>query len=82
MAQGSVISPKLFNVYLEYTLIQSPTINRMIKEGRVLAFADDLVLMNNHESELKRALEELKALEQTTGIRLNVRKSEILVLKE
>jgi retron-type reverse transcriptase len=61
VAQGSVLSPLLFNVYLEEVLTRCPTIEKMIREDRVLEYADDIVLLGNSSDELKQATEEFNA---------------------
>ena len=62
LAQGSVQSPKLINIYLEECQSNAHLIAELSKkEGRLLAFADDLVWMNYNGKELKDALQELES---------------------
>jgi retron-type reverse transcriptase len=44
LGQGSVLSPILFNIYLEEAITSSKLMNMLVKEGRLLAYADDLVI--------------------------------------
>jgi hypothetical protein len=51
--QGSVNSPWLFSIYLEHFLFQEPTIKRLCEEKKILAFADDMVIMSESWSEYR-----------------------------
>lgn len=43
VAQGSVLSPELFNFYLHETRTSREHLRQLIKEGNLQAFADDLL---------------------------------------
>jgi hypothetical protein len=43
--QGSVLSPLLFNIFLEYCLKDSPVLAKAIKDGKLITFADDILLI-------------------------------------
>ena len=45
--QGSILSPVLFNVYLEEALKTSNKLEEVRKRGDLLAFADDMLVMSN-----------------------------------
>jgi hypothetical protein len=78
LPQGSVLSPVLFNVYLEEALKSSAKLEAVRKRGDLLAFADDMLVMTNNQNELAMIVEELTTLQQQWNLRLNKRKSEIL----
>ena len=78
LPQGSVLSPVLFNVYLEEALKSSAKLEAVRKRGDLLAFADDMLVMTNNQNELAMIIEELTSLQQRWNLRLNKKKSEIL----
>ena len=78
LPQGSVLSPALFNVYLEDALDSSNILQRMRKRGDLLAFADDMLIMSNQKSEIEEAINGMTSLQMKYNLRLNKKKSEIL----
>ena len=82
LPQGSVLSPVLFNVYLEEALKSSQKLEEVRKRGDLLAFADDMLVMTNNQSELTMIIDELEKLQQQWNLRLNKRKSEILTKED
>ena len=62
LPQGSVLSPVLFNVYLEEALKSSAILEAVRKRGDLLAFADDMLVMTNNQNELAMIVEELTTL--------------------
>jgi hypothetical protein len=53
LPQGSILSPVLFNVYLEEALKSSRKLEDLRRRGDLLAFADDMLVMSNSESEVE-----------------------------
>ena len=47
LPQGLILSPVLFNVYLEEALKSSRKLEDMRRRGDLLAFADDMLVMSN-----------------------------------
>ena len=47
LPQGSVLSPVLFNVYLEEAIKSSIKLEEVRSRGDLLAFADDMIVMSN-----------------------------------
>ena len=48
LPQGSILSPVLFNVYLEEALKSSKKLEEVRKRGDLLAFADDMLVMSSN----------------------------------
>ena len=78
LPQGSILSPVLFNVYLEEALKTSQKLEEVRRRGDLLAFADDMLVMTDNQNELAMIIDELTKLEQQWNLRLNKKKSEIL----
>ena len=78
LPQGSILSPVLFNVYLEEALKSSRKLEDMRSRGDLLAFADDMLVMSNSQREIEMVVEELATLNTNWNLRLNKKKSEIL----
>ena len=78
LPQGSVLSPVLFNVYLEEAIRSSAKLDGVRSRGDLLAFADDMLVMSNSQAEIEQIINELTALQVKWNIKLNKKKSEIL----
>jgi hypothetical protein len=63
LLQGSVLSPVLFNVYLEEALNSSELLQGMRRRGDLLAFADDMLVMSSQKGEIEKAITELASLQ-------------------
>ena len=77
-----MLSPLLFNFYLEEALRTSAKLEQVRKRGDFLDFADDMLLMSNSRLELEEIINELASLEISYNLRLNKKKSEILTAEE
>ena len=53
LPQGSMLSPLLFNIYLEEALRISPKLEQLRKRGDLLAFVDDMLLMSYNRKEVE-----------------------------
>ena len=82
LPQGSVLSPVLFNVYLEEALNSSEVLKAMHRRGDLLAFADDMLVMSSQKGEIEQAISELASLQLKYNLRLNKKKSEILTAEK
>jgi hypothetical protein len=82
LPQGSILSPVLFNVYLEEALKSSRKLEDMRRRGDLLAFADDMLVMSNSQPEIEQVVEELATLNTDLNLRLNKKKSEILTKED
>ena len=82
LPQGSVLSPVLFNVYLEEAIKSSQKLNEVRNRGDLLAFAYDMLVMSNNLQEMSQIIDEFTALQVKWNLKLNKRKSEILTGEE
>ncbi len=82
LQQASVLSPLLFNIYLEEALRTSPKLEQVRKRGDLLAFADDMLLMSNSRIEVEEIINELAALKLSHNLRMNKKNSEILTAED
>ena len=78
LPQGSVLSPVLFNVYLEEAIRSSQKLEEVRSRGDLLAFADDMLVMSNNIHEIEQIINELTSLQVKWNLKLNKKKSEIL----
>ena len=53
LPQGSILSPVLFNEYLEEALKTSQKLEEVRRRGDLLAFADDMLVMSNCQHEIE-----------------------------
>jgi hypothetical protein len=60
--QGGKLNPFLFNIYLDSALVSSPYLKKLKEGGRLLAFADDLLVRLKGTMELKQVLDALWSL--------------------
>jgi RNA-directed DNA polymerase len=56
VVQGGVLSPMLFNVYLEEALGTTDKLKEMVRRGDLLAFADDMLILTNSKAEMTQAI--------------------------
>ena len=56
VVQGGVLSPMLFNVYLEEALGTTSKLREMVSRGDLLAFADDMLILTNSKAEMTQAI--------------------------
>ena len=56
------MSPKMFNVYLEEALFSNPLLKEAIMSGKLLAFADDLLVMADSVAETEELIRALESL--------------------
>ena len=52
VVQGGVLSPMLFNIYLEEALGTTQKLKEMVNRGDLLAFADDMLILTNSKAEM------------------------------
>ena len=76
--KGGVLSPMLFNVYLEEALGTTEKLREMVNRGDLLAFTDDMLIMTNSKAELAQAIQELNNLSGLWNLKLNKDKSQVL----
>ena len=82
--QGCILSPCLFNLYVEY-IMQNVGLDEAqagIKIARRninnISYADDTTLMAESEEELKSLLLKVKEKSEKVGLKLNIQKTKIM----
>ena len=85
ICQGCILSPGLFNLYVEY-IMQNAGLDEAqagIKFARRninnLRYADDTTLMAESKEELKSLLMKVKVESEKVGLKLNIQKTKIMV---
>ena len=82
--QGYILSPWLFNLYVEYIVWNvgleesQAEIKTAWKNINKLSYADDTTLMGEGEEELKSLLMKVKEEKEKAGLKLNVQKAKIM----
>ena len=82
IAQGSVLAPYLFNIYLEEALNSCDIFKEMIKRRDLLAYADDITIFTKNDGEIRKVVQGFKDMEQHFNLKINLKKCEILRIKE
>ena len=82
--QGCILSPCLFNLYIEYivrnTGLEEAQAGIKITGRNInnIRYADDTTLMAESEEELKRLLMKVKVESKKVGLKLNIQKKKII----
>ena len=86
VCQGCILSPWLFNLYVEH-ILQNARLDeaqsRIKTAGRNtddIRYTDDTILMAESEEELKSPLMKVKEESQKVGLKLNIQKTKIMHL--
>ena len=84
VCQGCILSPCLFNLYVEYIMRNAgleeaqARINIAGRNINNLKYADDTILMAESEEELKSLLMKVKVESEKVGLKLNIEKTKIM----
>ena len=84
VCQGCILSPCLFNLYVQYTLrtagLEEAQAGIKIAGRNInnLRYADDTTLMTESEEELKSLLMKVKEKSDKVGLKLNIQKMKIM----
>ena len=70
-----MLSPMLFNVYLEEAQSTTEKLREMVNRGYLLAFANDMLILTDSKAEMSQAIQELDNLSGLWNLRLNKAKS-------
>jgi hypothetical protein len=65
-------------VYLDCALKSNPTLEKAIAEGKLFAFADDLLVIADGKDEASQMIKGLESMETTFLLKLNKEKTNIL----
>ena len=84
VCQGCILSPYLFNLYVEYIMrnagLEETQARIKIAQRNInnLRYADDTTLMAESEEELKSLLTKVKEESEKVGLKLNIQKMKIM----
>ena len=84
VCQGCILSPCLFNLYIEYTMrntgLDEAQAGIKIAGRNInnLRYANDTTLMAESEEELRSLLMKVKEVSETVGLKLNIQKTKIM----
>jgi hypothetical protein len=79
--QGSVNSPWMFACYLEEFLYSNETTKKMCDDEKILAFADDLLMITSSWGDTRKAYKILQATMEPADLIFNPKKCEILTAR-
>jgi hypothetical protein len=77
LAQGSVISPALFNIYCE-ELYEKINVEADVPLEDLLGYADDLLILCSSQEQLRKAIRIIRKWSMENNLKLNERKSGIV----
>lgn len=84
LKQGCVLSPLLFNVFIDDLIVEVKALKLGVSVGNVhvslLLFADDIVLLAESEADLQRSLAAVESWCRRWRLELNASKSEVMVV--
>ena len=84
VCQGCILSPSLFNLYVEYIMrntgLEEAQVGIKIARRNInnLRYADDTTLMAESEEELKSLLMKVKEKSEKVGLKVNIQKTKIM----
>ena len=84
VCQGCILSPCLFNLYVEYIMrnagLEEPQAGIKIAGRNInnLRSADDTTLMEENKEELRSLLRKVKEESEKVGLKLNIQKTKIM----
>lgn len=55
--RGGILSPQIFNMELEELLMKNEPLKEAIKDGKLVAFADDILLIADNVQEAEKLIE-------------------------
>lgn len=79
VAQGDILAPNLFAIYQDAAIQGSSTLKELAGNGKLYAYADDIVVITENREELEAAISALERLEPEWNLCLNKKKSQILL---
>lgn len=64
----------LFNAYLDYVIQSTPVLKDLADKGKLLAFADDILLLSDDREEAEAVIKVFGEI-QDFGLKLNLKKT-------
>ena len=77
--QGSSLSPFLFNIYLDYAIGNNPVLREMANQGKLVAFADDILIVSENSEEAEQDIGRLEQFGLSHGLHINKAKSQVII---
>lgn len=79
VAQGSILSPALFDIYIE-DLAEEISLKTELSFEDILFYADDILILCQSPTQIKKCIEIIEKWSELNGMELNKKKSAILPL--
>ena len=79
VAQGSILSPALFDIYIE-DLAEELSLKTGLSFEDILFYADDILILCQSPAQIKKCIEIIERWSELNGMELNKKKSGILPL--
>lgn len=89
LRQGGILSPTLFNLYMDDIIKESNTKTKGLNVGmrrmqniniKVCAFADDLAIIAQSQSELQKDLNNWREILEKRGMKISIPKSKVMMI--
>jgi hypothetical protein len=71
----------LFNAYLDFVIQSNETLRKLVEQGKIIAFCDDMFIMAKDKKEAEETLKAFAEI-QDFGFKINLKKTKIMTDRE